>query len=90
LQIAADWRELQTSADQAAVLDLRLLAPAPPDPGPLPWLPGAPRVIRDHPIWGGYLDDRSKLIADLADQVRGQAGEGDAAELRVPPSSQPT
>jgi hypothetical protein len=36
----------------AAVLDWRLPEPTPTDPGPLPWLPGIPPTLQDHPVWG--------------------------------------
>ena len=55
LQIAAAGRELHTAGDLAAVLDWRLPEPAFTDPGPLPWLPGIPKALHDHPVWGEYL-----------------------------------
>jgi hypothetical protein len=51
LQTAAAGRELHMAADMAAVLDWRLPDPAPTDPGLLPWLPGSPQAIHDHPVW---------------------------------------
>jgi AAA domain len=45
--------------------------------GPLPWLPGIPDRIANDPNWGPYLDARSHLVAQLADQVRSNA-EGEA------------
>ena len=77
LQAAAAGRELHTAGDMAAVLDWRLPEPAPTDPGPLPWLPGVPTLIHDHPVWGQYLAKRSQLVTDLADQVRGHTGQDD-------------
>jgi hypothetical protein len=41
--------------------------------GPLPWLPGIPDRIAADPNWGPYLDARSQLVAELADQVRHNA-----------------
>jgi hypothetical protein len=41
--------------------------------GPLPWLPGIPDRIANDPNWGPYLDARSRLVAQLADQVRSNA-----------------
>jgi conjugative relaxase-like TrwC/TraI family protein len=41
--------------------------------GPLPWLPGIPDRIAVDPNWGPYLDARSRLVAELADQVRSNA-----------------
>ena len=54
----------------AAVIDWRLTALAPTNPGPLPWLPGIPPNLQANLVWGGYLAQRSQLVADLADQVR--------------------
>ena len=42
LLTAAAGRDLSTAGDMAAVLDWRLPALAPTNPGPLPWLPGIP------------------------------------------------
>jgi conjugative relaxase-like TrwC/TraI family protein len=71
LLIAAAQRDLTSAHDQAAVIDSRIqdvhaVAPG----GPLPWLPGIPDRIAADPLWGPYLHARSKLISDLADQVR--------------------
>jgi hypothetical protein len=69
--VAAGGRELDSADDRAAVLDWRL-----DDPGhhnacqsPLPWLPGIPQGLREHPVWGTYLAARSDLVRTLADQV---------------------
>ena len=48
---AASGRDLETAGDMAAVLDWRLPALTPIDPGPLPWLPGIPEALDDHPVW---------------------------------------
>ena len=40
-----------------------------PTTGPLPWLPGVPQALHDHPVWGHYLAKRSQLVTDVADQV---------------------
>jgi hypothetical protein len=74
----------------AAVLDWRLPELAPTDPGPLPWLPGIPSTLHDHPVWGPYLAKRSQLVAELADQVQDQACEGDAEPAWAALGSQPT
>ena len=89
LQAAAAGRELHTAGDMAAVLDWRLPEPAPTDPGPLPWLPGVPTLLHDHPVWGQYLAKRSQLVTDLADQVRGHAGQDDIHPVWAPPGSLP-
>ena len=73
LHTAAAGRELHTAGDMAAVLDWRLPDPAASDPAPLPWLPGVPEALHDHPVWGQYLATRAELIADLAAHVRGDA-----------------
>jgi hypothetical protein len=63
--------ELASARDQAAVLDSRLhdiddVATG----GPLAWLPGIPDRLAGDPDWGPYLNARSRLVAQLADQVR--------------------
>ncbi len=87
LQTAASGRELHSAGDMAAVLDWRLPELAPTDPGPLPWLPGIPAELHDHPVWGEYLTKRSQLVTGLADQVRDQAGLGDTQPVWAPPGS---
>ena len=76
LLTAASGRDLRTAGDMAAVLDWRLTALTPTDPGPLPWLPGIPPTLHADPVWGGYLAKRSQLVADLADQVQDHACQG--------------
>jgi hypothetical protein len=64
-------RELASARDQAAVLDSRLHDIDDVAAGrPLPWLPGIPDRIAGDPDWGPYLNARSRLVAQLADQVR--------------------
>ena len=77
LLTAASGRDLETAGDMAAVLYWRLPELTPTDPGPLPWLPGIPPTLHDHPVWGAYLAKRSQLVADLADQVQDHACQGD-------------
>jgi hypothetical protein len=90
LQTAAAGRELHTAEDMAAVLDWRLPEPAPAGLGPLPWLPGVPEALHDHPVWGPYLAKRSELVADLAAHVRGDATEHSTPPVWVPPGRQPS
>jgi AAA domain len=55
--------------------------------GPLPWLPGITDRIAADLNWGPYLNARSHLVAELAEQVRrNAAGEAPAwaAQLRAP------
>jgi conjugative relaxase-like TrwC/TraI family protein len=86
LQEAAAGRDLRTAGDMAAVLDWRLtLTPA--DPGPLPWLPGIPPTSRADPIWGAYLDKRSQLVAELADQVQDHVCQGNGPPAWASPGS---
>ena len=65
-------RELDTAVDRAAVLDWRLddtgLRNA--GRGPLPWVPGVPQALAQHPAWGDYLRRRAALVEDLATRVR--------------------
>jgi hypothetical protein len=90
LQTAAAGRELHTAGDMAAVLDWRLPDPAPTDPGPLPWLPGIPEALHDHPVWGQYLAKRAELIGDLAAHVRRDANEDSTPPVWATPGSQPS
>jgi hypothetical protein len=87
---AASGRDLSTAGDMAAVLDCRLPALAPIDPGPLPWLPGIPPTLHAHPVWGAYLAKRSRLVAELADQVQDHACQGDAEPIWTPSGSHPS
>ena len=89
LQIAAAGRELHTAGDMAAVLDWRLPEPALTDPGPLPWLPGIPKALHDHPVWGEYLATRSELVIGLATQVRRHATQDGTQPVWAPPGSHP-
>ena len=70
LKEAARSRDLSTVVDMAAVLDWRLPALANQDDGPLPWIPGVPTRLQDHPIWGSYLAHRCQLVANLADLIK--------------------
>jgi hypothetical protein len=71
LLTAAATQDLSSAYDQAAVIDSRIQdvnkATA---GGPLPWLPGIPHRLAADPNWGPYLNARSQLVAELADQVR--------------------
>jgi conjugative relaxase-like TrwC/TraI family protein len=89
LHTAAAGRELHTAEDIAAVLDWRLPEPAATDPGPLPWLPGIPTVLHDHPVWGQYLAKRSQLVTDLANRIRRHAGQHETQPVWAPPGSRP-
>jgi hypothetical protein len=81
---AANGRDLRTAGDMAAVLYWRLPELTPTDPGPLPWLPGIPSALHDHPVWGTYLAKRSQLVADLADQIQDHARQSDAEPIWTP------
>jgi DNA primase catalytic core len=72
LAAAAGARELDSADHRAAVVDWRLddTGHRNAGSGPLPWLPGIPTRLRDHPEWGGYLTARSDLVRALADQMR--------------------
>jgi hypothetical protein len=90
LLTAASGRDLRTAGDMAAVLDWRLQEPAPTEPGPLPWLPGIPSTLHDHPVWGKYLAKRAGLIAHLADQIRAHAGRDGTPAVWTTPGSRPS
>jgi conjugative relaxase-like TrwC/TraI family protein len=87
---AANGRDLSTAGDMAAVLYWRLTALMFTSPGPLPWLPGIPPTLHDHPVWGDYLAKRSQLVANLAAQVQDHACRGDAEPVWAPPGSHPS
>jgi len=89
LHTAAAGRELHTAADMAAVLDWRLPEPPACEDGPLPWLPGIPQALHDHPVWGEYLAERSRLVINLADHVRNQAGQDGPQPIWALVGSQP-
>jgi hypothetical protein len=88
LFIAAATRDLTGAHDQAAVIDSRIqdvnkVAAG----GPLPWLSGIPHRLAADPDWGPYLNARSQLVAELADQVRRNAAAEApawAAQLHTP------
>jgi conjugative relaxase-like TrwC/TraI family protein len=78
-------RDLASAHDQAAVLDWRIQATGLVGAGgPLRWLPGIPDRIAVEPDWGPYLDARSELVAELADQVR-LSTEGEAPAWAAQP-----
>jgi hypothetical protein len=87
LQTAATGRELHTAEDMAAVLDWRLDEPALTSAGPLPWLPGIPKGVHDHPVWGEYLARRSELVIGLADHVRRRASQDGTQPVWALPGS---
>jgi hypothetical protein len=73
LTAAAQW-DLTSAHDQAAVIDSRIHDVNEVTAGwPLPWLPGIPKMLAADPDWGPYLNARSQLVAELADQVRSNA-----------------
>jgi AAA domain len=90
LLTAAAGRDLRTADDMAAVLDWRLTALTPTDPGPLPWLLGISATIHADPVWGSYLAKRSQLVADLADQVQDPLCQGDGPPAWAAAGGHPT
>jgi hypothetical protein len=79
LAAAAGIRELNSADNRAAVLDWRLDDTGHRDAGqgPLPWLPGIPQGLRDHPVWGNYLTARSDLAHTLADEIKAAVADSD-------------
>jgi AAA domain len=71
LKLTMRFGSLDTARDPAAVIDYRLdLTHAnTASPGPLPWLPGIPTQLLNHPDWGPYLKSRHALTQDLASQT---------------------
>jgi conjugative relaxase-like TrwC/TraI family protein len=90
LHTAAAGRDLSSAGDMAAVLYWRLPALTIVDPGPLPWLPGIPPTLHDHPVWGPYLAERSQLVADLADLVQDHACQSETEPIWTPSGSHPS
>jgi len=77
LRTAAQFRELATADDVAAVLDWRVDTTGRHSgkTGPLPWLPGLPAPLAEHPQWGPYLSARERAVTDTAAAVAAQARE---------------
>jgi len=77
LRAAAQVRELATADDVAAVLDWRVDTTGRHSgkTGPLPWLPGLPAALAEHPQWGPYLSAREHAVTDTAAAVAAQARE---------------
>src|SRR4029450_4362968 len=59
----------QTAVSDSRIQDVNQVTAG----GPLPWLPGIPHRLAADPDWGPYLNARSRLVAELADQVRRNA-----------------
>jgi conjugative relaxase-like TrwC/TraI family protein len=71
---AAATRDMTSADDHVAVIDWHTRnVTGIAGGGPLPWLPGIPHRLAADPNWGPYLNARSQLVAQLADQVRGNA-----------------
>jgi hypothetical protein len=90
LLTAASGGDLRTAGDMAAVLEWRLTALTPTNPGPLPWLPGIPPTFRADPVWGTYLAKRFHLVVDLADHVQDHACQGDGPPAWAAAGGHPT
>jgi hypothetical protein len=75
LRDATDMRPLGDARDKAAVVEWRLSEGAMEQrsTGPLSWLPRIPDPLATHPQWGPYLAERSKLVSELAEQIRAAA-----------------
>jgi hypothetical protein len=84
---AAATRDMTSADDHVAFIDWRTGdVTGVAGGGPLPWLPGIPHRLAADPNWGPYLNARSHLVAQLADQVRGNAAaEAPAAWLPARP-----
>jgi hypothetical protein len=75
LRDATDMRPLGDAKDKAAVVEWRLSEGAMEQrsTGPLSWLPRIPDPLAEHPQWAPYLAKRSRLVSQLADQIRATA-----------------
>jgi hypothetical protein len=92
LLTADSGRDLSSAGDMAAVMYWRLTALTPIEPGPLPWLPGIPSTLHDHPAWGPYLASQdSEHCRIWLFQIEGQVPPGQPARvlasLRAAPPS---
>ena len=90
LLTAAAGGGLGGADDMPAMLDWRLTALTPTDPGPLPWLPSIPATLHADPVWGSYLAKRSQLVTDLADQVQDHLSQGDGPPVWAAAGAHPT
>jgi hypothetical protein len=71
---AAKTRDMTSADDHVAAIDWPVGdVTGVPGGGPLPWLPGIPHRLAADPNWGQYLNARSQLVAQLANQIRGNA-----------------
>lgn len=50
-------------------------------PGPMPWMPGIPRLLAEDPQWGRYLTQRAHLVKTLVADVRAQVAEQTSAPV---------
>jgi hypothetical protein len=84
---SAATRDMTSADDHLAVIDWHTGdVTGVAGEGPLPWLPGIPRRLAADPNWGPYLNARSQLVAQLADQVRrNAAAEAPAAWMAARP-----
>ncbi len=84
---AAATRDMTSADDHVAVIDWRTRdVTGVAGGGPLPWLPGLPHRLAADPNWAPYLNARSQLVAQLADQVRrNAAAEAPAAWVAARP-----
>jgi hypothetical protein len=60
------------------------------DPGPLPWLPGIPPTLHDHPVWGPtWQSDQAgrRPRRPGPDRLQGDRANLDTGKPRAPPSS---
>ncbi|MGG5258677.1 MobF family relaxase [Phycicoccus avicenniae] len=75
LRTAVGVRDLNSAADQSAVLTWRLDDAALHyiGPGPLPWLPAIPTLLEHDEECSAYLHARCDLVTKLARQVRLEA-----------------
>jgi conjugative relaxase-like TrwC/TraI family protein len=67
----AQLHDAVTRYADAVTLAASMLRADPEDagPGPLPWLPGIPEVVAEHPSWGPYLSARSRRASALTSEV---------------------
>ncbi|WP_415839440.1 MobF family relaxase, partial [Nocardioides zeicaulis] len=73
-----DWRlDTATATSRHATTHPPSLGSPPSTvrPGPMPWMPGIPRLLAEDPQWGRYLTQRAQLVRTLEADLRAQIAE---------------
>ncbi|MDR7254192.1 conjugative relaxase-like TrwC/TraI family protein [Nocardioides sp. BE266] len=79
-----DWRlDIDTATASHATTRPPPLGSPPSSvrPGPMPWMPGIPRLLAEDSQWGRYLTQRAQLLETLVADVRAQVAEQTSAPV---------